>query len=90
MNRMSRISQFVHEEFLADAGVPELSDDFDLLEGGLLDSLRLLKVIGWLEQELGVLLPEDSLVPANFRSINAICALVAAGEKVVENARANS
>jgi acyl carrier protein len=82
MDQVSQIRQFVHDEFLADTDLAEFDDDYDLLESGLLDSLRLLKIISWLEQDLGIALADENLVPANFRSIRLICDLLDAAGHV--------
>ncbi|MBV8591055.1 MAG: acyl carrier protein [Acetobacteraceae bacterium] len=71
-----RIKQFVIEEFLPDVPEGDLTEDFDLIENGVIDSLGLLKVIAWIEDEFGVLIEVDEMVPENFSTIGTISALV--------------
>ena len=44
----AKIKQFIVDEFMPDVPVEDLEDDFDLLTGGVVDSLGLLKVVAWL------------------------------------------
>ncbi|MBV8091828.1 MAG: acyl carrier protein [Acetobacteraceae bacterium] len=71
-----RIKQFVIEEFLPDVPEGDLTEDFDLIENGVIDSLGLLKVIAWIEDEFGVLIEVDEMVPENFSTIGTISAFV--------------
>jgi acyl carrier protein len=57
----------------------ELTDDYPLLENRVIDSLGLFRIVGFLEQEHGVAIPDDKIVPANFASLQTIAALVENG-----------
>jgi acyl carrier protein len=67
-----KIKQFIVEEFMPDVPAEELDDDFDLLTGGVVDSLGLLKVVAWLEDEFDVTVDESELGPESFRTVAAI------------------
>jgi len=54
------------------------SDD-DLRQAGL-SSLDMVKLVLALEQDFGVMIPESSITPANFRSMNTIGELLASLE----------
>jgi acyl carrier protein len=54
----------------------ELTDDLSLIEGQVIDSLDLLTLISALEDEFGVEVPDEDLIPDNFSSINQIAAYV--------------
>lgn len=55
-------------------------DDFDentmLIEDGILDSLTLVLLIGQIEGEFSVKIPEDGLDPANFETVNKIAEFI--------------
>ena len=53
----------------------ELTDDFPLLENRVIDSLGLFRIVGFLETEYGVQVPDDQLVPDNFATLKTIAAL---------------
>ncbi len=67
-----KIKQFIVEEFMPDVPVEELEDDFDLLTGGVVDSLGLLKVVAWLEDEFDIAVDDSELGPESFRTVAAI------------------
>jgi acyl carrier protein len=67
-----KIKQFIVEEFMPDVPADELDSDFDLLTGGVVDSLGLLKVVAWLEEEFDVGVDESELGPESFRTVAAI------------------
>ena len=67
-----KIKQFIVDEFMPDVSVDELDSDFDLLTGGVVDSLGLLQVVAWLETEFDVTVDESQLGPESFRTVAAI------------------
>jgi acyl carrier protein len=71
-----KIKEFIVEEFMPDVPVDELDDDFDLLTGGVVDSLGLLKVVAWLEDEFDIAVDDSELGPDSFRTVAAIRAYV--------------
>ena len=72
----AKIKAFIVEEFMPDVSVDELEDDFDLLTGGVVDSLGLLKVVAWLEDEFDIGVDDSELGPDSFRTVAAIKAYV--------------
>jgi acyl carrier protein len=71
-----KIKEFIVEEFMPDVPAEELEDDFDLLTGGVVDSLGLLKVVAWLEDEFDIAVDDSELGPDSFRTVAAIKAYV--------------
>lgn len=74
------IKKFIIEEFMPDVPIEQLETDYDLLAGGVIDSLGLLRVIVWLEDTFQIPLDDAEIAPDNFRSVEAI-------HTVIENAR---
>ena len=68
------IRQFMTEELNTDGS--GLNDDYPLLERGVLDSLGLFQLVGYLESEFGVAVEDEELVPKHFGTIKAIARLV--------------
>jgi acyl carrier protein len=68
----AKIKQFIVDEFMPDVSVDELDSDFDLLTGGVVDSLGLLQVVAWLETEFDVGVDDSQLGPESFRTVDAI------------------
>lgn len=72
-----RLSAFIKESFpRAQAGV--LPDDLNLLESGVIDSMGLLIIIGFMEDDLGVTVDDSEVVMENFGTIRAMSGFVAA------------
>jgi len=70
-----RLRRFIFEE-LHPGGTAELSNDDSLLEAGVLDSLGVFEVATFIENELGVTIADEDLVPDNFATIQRIANLV--------------
>jgi acyl carrier protein len=73
------IRAFIVDEFLPDVAVGELGYDDDL-DAGIIDSLGVLQVIAWLEDEFDLVLDDAEIGPESFRSVTAI-------DRFVERAR---
>lgn len=72
----ARIRQFIDENFAsADPGVP-IPVDSSLLESGVIDSMGVLLLVTWLEEDFEVIVDDDEVVPENLDSIAAIGALL--------------
>lgn len=77
MSEAAKIKEFIVEEFMPDVSTEELEADYDLAEGGAIDSLGLLKLVAWLETEYGVEIDEAELGPDSLRTVNQIDAYIA-------------
>ena len=53
-----------------------LKNDTPLLESGILDSLSLLRLLVFLEEEFKVPVDEFELIPENFNTVSSICAYI--------------
>ncbi len=65
------IRNFVLQRFPL-ASSKELTSDLSLLESGIVDSLGVLDLVGFIEEEFGIQAEDDDLVPENFDSIEAL------------------
>lgn len=59
------------------AKAAELTPDTPLLSSGVLDSLGILQLMGFLGDELGIEIGEDDFTMENFETIGALAAFVA-------------
>lgn len=69
------ITRFVDEQ-LADGGSPVGPDD-NLLTGGALDSVGIMRLIAYVESTFGINIPPADLVPQNFRTVRIMAAYLA-------------
>ncbi|HEX6309451.1 MAG TPA: acyl carrier protein [Longimicrobiales bacterium] len=56
---------------MAPAGVT-IDPDTPLFEGGLIDSLRVLRLIAWTEKAIGRRIPDEQIRMDNFRDVECI------------------
>uniref|UniRef100_A0A832I1H5 Acyl carrier protein n=1 Tax=Eiseniibacteriota bacterium TaxID=2212470 RepID=A0A832I1H5_UNCEI len=70
------IRTFLVEDVLYDRDLKDLGPDDPLIERGLLDSLSILKTVTWCEEQFGITIPDDDVLPDHFESVRAIAALV--------------
>jgi acyl carrier protein len=68
------VRTFVRREFLFDKDAP-LADG-DPLFPDVIDSLGIMEVVDFIEEQYGITVEEDELLVDNFRSLEAISSLV--------------
>ncbi len=71
----SRIRSFIEENFLF--GAEDVTDETSLLDEGYIDSTSVLEIVGFLEEEFGISVEDEELVPENFGSIANLTAYLA-------------
>lgn len=77
MLQRQEVKQFVLKNFLFTDDATALADGDSLIRSGIIDSTGVLELIAHLEQSLGMQVPPEDMVPANFDSIDTICAYLA-------------
>ncbi len=77
MNIQEQINHFIAKEFLHDTNKEtEIPPDLNLIDAGIIDSLGLLRVVVFLEEQFKVVIEPEDMVPENLNSILAICNMV--------------
>lgn len=76
MQIKSMIKQFILDELVQDEQYSNLADDDPLIETGIIDSLGIMKLIGFLETKLSIKVDDTELIPENFTTVEAICSMV--------------
>ena len=69
---ISALRSFIIEEFAIDLSADQLTDDLDLIETGIVDSLGVLKLIAYIEGEFDLTISPEELDPDNYRTIAMI------------------
>ena len=72
---VDRIRAFIMDKFPLARKKPIAAED-DLLESGIIDSLGILDLVSFLEQEFGIVVADDELVPEHFQSIDCLTRFV--------------
>lgn len=70
-----KIRNFIYEKFPL-AGKRRLDGQASLLESGIVDSIGILDIVSFVEQNFGITVVDDDLVPENLGSISAIADFV--------------
>ena len=73
-----RLRDFITHKFPA-AKERLVDDHVSLLDSGVIDSLGVLEIVGFLETEFGLTLNDDEMVAENFDSIATLTAFVSHG-----------
>lgn len=68
---MAAVKSFIAGELLYgdDQG---LGYDTNLIDSGVIDSMSLLRLISFLEEHFQIQVPDEAVIPDNFRSLSAI------------------
>jgi acyl carrier protein len=76
----SVINDYIGHEIAQDPALLPLSNEASLLEGSILDSLSLLRLVTFLEEQFKITVGEADLLPENLDNVNTICAHLRARE----------
>lgn len=71
-----KLRLFILENFLFSDDQSELNDDDSFLEEEIIDSTGILEVIEFLEEEEGIKVEDEELVPDNLDSVDKIVSFV--------------
>jgi acyl carrier protein len=76
MSAAEQVRRYILENFLFSTDTALLGPDESFLGRGLIDSTGMLEVILFLEENFGVKVADDEMVPENLDSVNRIAAFV--------------
>lgn len=77
----AKLRSYVQETFLFMKPDFTFSDDDDLLKTGIVDSMGVMEVLSYLDEEFGVEVPPEDVTEANLGSITAIARYLSAAAK---------
>ena len=70
------VHQFLVEDVFYDKDLKDLGPDDSLLAKGLLDSLSILKTVTYCEEQFGIVIPDEEVLPDHFETVRSIAKLV--------------
>lgn len=73
----TQVRDFILENYLFTNDTTALGLDESLLDRGIVDSTGMLEIIMFIEDELGVQVADEEMIPENLDSVNRIAAFVA-------------
>lgn len=68
------IRDYISRELVRDRSLLPLENSTPLLDSGVLDSLGLLRLVIFIQDQFGIVMDDLDVVPEHFASIDAICA----------------
>jgi len=81
-NLRDRIQKFILENYLFTSDTSALALDDSLLGRGIVDSTGMLEIIMFIEEQLGVPVKDEEMIPENLDSVSRIAAFVESKRKV--------
>jgi acyl carrier protein len=66
------IIKYIQDNLLTGKGKIELSPEDDLLGSGLLDSMGVMRLVGFVEDTFNIKIPPEDIVIENFMDVKAI------------------
>jgi acyl carrier protein len=70
------LRSFLTDNFLLGDDLEALPGNASLIEAGIIDSTGVLELVGFLEQQYGIRIADDELVPENLDSIDNVVSFV--------------
>ncbi len=83
MNVIEKTRNFLGTE-LRIAQAAEIDPDLPLVQRGIIDSIELMQIVLFLENQYGIKVDETEILPSNLRSLSAIQDFVSAKVKAAE------
>lgn len=71
MDYKNSLIQFIQDEFVRKRG-GDIKEDEDLLSSGLIDSLGILTLVSFMEEQFAIEIPSEDVVFENFHSIESM------------------
>ena len=72
------LERFIVDELMMGDQQTRIDPDASLISSGVVDSLALLRLIAFVEEQFGVTVEDDEVMPENFETLNIIESFVSA------------
>ncbi|MEM7281462.1 MAG: acyl carrier protein [Pseudomonadota bacterium] len=80
----AKILNFIQTELNEDENLEEVDSDSELLLDGIVDSMGIMRLVEFLEEQTNLRIPAEHITIENFRTINHIDAYVLARKEAGE------
>jgi acyl carrier protein len=78
MTTEHKLWTFITEELNWDGDPAELTPDYPLIDGHVVDSMGIVHMVSFIEDEFGIRVPDDEVLPDNFETIRRLTDFVEA------------
>ena len=72
MDVVEKIKDFICSELAFDIHKESIAADSDLLSKGIIDSMGIMQLVPFLEENFGVSIKPEDVIPENFQSLNSL------------------
>jgi acyl carrier protein len=76
MQTKNQLRNYIFSELARDNYSANLSDDDSLVENGVLDSVAIVQLLSFIENNFETIIDDEELIPENFETINLIYSLI--------------
>jgi acyl carrier protein len=76
MDISKSLKQFIEDQIIKGQKEINLLNSTNLIEEGIIDSLGIMKLLTFVEESYNLQISDEELLPENFESLKAICAMV--------------
>lgn len=76
MSIEATIKHYILNNLLAESGRTEIGLDESLISSGILDSMIVLQLVAFIEDQFGITVEDEELTPDNFETINQLRTLI--------------
>ena len=83
MTILEKLHAFLLTKVSADTSIKRLDPDEDLIERGIIDSLGIMKLVNFMEEELGLKVEDGEIIPENYSKLSSMVKYVEG--KMAEN-----
>jgi len=80
----NQIRRFIIENFLYGQGDGSLRDDDSFLEKGIIDSTGVLELVAFIEENFGIKVEDEELIPENLDSIDNLVTFINSKKSLVK------
>lgn len=84
MSIQTKIRDYILDTYLFTDDQSKLNNDDSFLETGIIDSTGVLELVMFLEEEFGIAVDDEDLIPENLDSVDRLCEFVARKSTTVQ------
>ena len=77
MDIKSNITSYIEKNFLFGLSDKSLNENDSFLDKGIIDSTGILEIVSYVEEEFGIEVKDEELIPDNFDSVNNLAEYIA-------------
>lgn len=69
MTLAAALVRYIADNVVRDRTALRIDESTPLIDGALIDSMGLLQIVTFLEEQTGVRIPDDAVIPDNFQTV---------------------